>query len=305
MLKTLHGGPVEGSQRSRSTTPAVAACAALVLSLVVVGPSAARPSSSDTVNVLAAGSLVNAGGAIGPAFAAASSYRYQGYHAGSKALATQIKGKVRKADVFISASPKVDASLMGAKNGSWVSWYVKFGTSPLVIGFSPKSKFAHDLRTMPWWKVVTMTGFKLGMTDPTLDPKGALSVTALKDAASAHHQPAPAMLGADKSNYYPEEALSGRLQSGQIDAGFFYAVEAKAGGFPTVGLGAIKLNSTYTITVLHNAPNQAGAEAFVSFVLGQKGKSILRKEKIVPMRPVVVGNRSAIPGGVTELAPSG
>jgi molybdate/tungstate transport system substrate-binding protein len=282
------------------------AVAILAIALVVAGPSSARRSSSGaSVNVFAAGSLVDAGKLIGPAFGAASSFQYKGYYAGSKALATQIEGKVRKADVFISASPKVDASLMGAKNGNWVMWYAKFGTSPLVIGFNPNGKFAHDLRTMPWWKVVTMPGFKLGMTDPSTDPKGALSVTALKDAAKAHHDSALAKLGTDKSNYFPEEALSGRLQSGQIDAGFFYAVEAKAANFPTVSLGSIKLNSTYTITVVHNAPNPSGAAAFVSFLLGPKGKAILKKEMITPTKLVVVGNRSAIPSGVMELSQGG
>src|SRR5262249_33668993 len=156
-------------------------------------------------------SLVSAGQKIGPAFTSATGYGYKGFYAGSKALATQIKGKVQKADIFISASPDVDTSLMGAKNRDWVAWDAKFGTSTRVLGSNPTRKCAHDLQTMPWWKVVAMSGFRLGMTDPKLDPKGVLSVAALNQAAKAHSSPALAKL-AQTSNF-PEESLSARLQS--------------------------------------------------------------------------------------------
>src|ERR1700751_4597586 len=88
-------------------------------------PTTAR--GSGPVDVLYAGSLVNVmEKQIGPAFDAATGYSFQGFSAGSTALANQIKGKVRQGDVFISASPTVNTSLMGPSNGNWVSWYVTF-----------------------------------------------------------------------------------------------------------------------------------------------------------------------------------
>ena len=67
-----------------------------------------------TVNVLYAGSLVNLmERSAGPAFEQKSGDRFQGYAGGSNKVANEIKGKLRRGDVFISANPKVDDQLMG------------------------------------------------------------------------------------------------------------------------------------------------------------------------------------------------
>ena len=74
--------------------------------------------AEDTVNVLYAGSLVNLmEHGIGPAFTKATGDKFQGHAGGSTGLATQIKGKLQRGDVFISAIPKVNDDLMGARNG--------------------------------------------------------------------------------------------------------------------------------------------------------------------------------------------
>ena len=127
---------------------------------------------------------------VGPAFQTATGYSVSGISAGSKDLAAEIKGKVHQGDVFISASPKVNATLEGASGGNWVSWYGTFATSALVIGYNPKSKFASDLKTMPWYKAITEPGLKLGFTDPATDPKGVLAVQAMTDTAKSQNLPA-------------------------------------------------------------------------------------------------------------------
>ena len=130
---------------------------------------------------------------VGPAFNSATGYTFTGFSGDSGTLANEIKaGTTQKgADVYISASPSKNTGLEGTANGNLISWYANFATSPLVIGYNPNSKFAADLKTMPWYKVVAMPGFKLGRTDPATDPKGVLAVTALKTAATADNEPAP------------------------------------------------------------------------------------------------------------------
>ena len=113
------------------------------------------------VAVLYAGSLVNLmEHGVGPAFDKATGDTFQGYAGGSSLLANQIKGKLRHGDVFISANPKVNSDLMGAANGDWVSWYVTFAQSPLVIGYNPSSKFAADFKTKPWYQVLQEPGIQ-------------------------------------------------------------------------------------------------------------------------------------------------
>jgi molybdate/tungstate transport system substrate-binding protein len=106
--------------------------------------------AAGTVNVLYAGSLVNQmEHGVGPAFDNATGCQFRGYASGSFMLANLIKDRLRQSDVFISASPKVNDSLMGAANGDWVSWYITFAQSPLVIGYNPSSKFAAEFKTKP------------------------------------------------------------------------------------------------------------------------------------------------------------
>src|SRR5690349_21983122 len=267
-------------------------------------PSAAASSSatgSGPVNVLYAGSLVNLmQKQVGPAFQQATGYSVTGFSGGSKDLAAEIKGKVHQGDVFISASPKTTKTLVGAAGGDWVSWYGTFATSALVIGYNANSKFASDLKTMPWYKAITQPGLKLGFTDPATDPKGVLAVQAMTDTAKSKNLPALTALSTNKSDIFPEETLVGRLQSGQLDAGFFYTAEATAAHIPAVKLTGVDLGATYTISVLNQAPNQRGAEAFTKYLLGPKGQAALKKDGFQLVVPAKVTG-SGVPSSLQNL----
>ena len=198
--------------------PALALFGAALLGLGAWLILAAPAVAAGTVNVLYAGSLVNLmEHGIGPAFDKATGDTFQGFAGGSNLLAKQIQGKLRHADVFVSANPKVNDSLMGAKNGDWVSWYVAFAHSPLVIGYNPNSKFAADFKTKPWYQVLQEPGIRIGRTDPKLDPKGRLTVVLMQHAAAYYKEPdlEQKVLGApeDPAQVLPEETLIGRLQS--------------------------------------------------------------------------------------------
>jgi molybdate/tungstate transport system substrate-binding protein len=99
---------------------------------------------------------------------------FQGHANGSKALAMQIKEGSLVGDVFISADPKMNAALSGPTNGDRVKWYVTFAESPLVLGVSPSSRFAAEVKGKPWDEVLKQPGAKIGRTDPAKDPKGGL-----------------------------------------------------------------------------------------------------------------------------------
>jgi molybdate/tungstate transport system substrate-binding protein len=268
------------SSGSSSTTGGASASASATAS------SSASAKGAGPVNVLYAGSLVNLmQKQIGPAFQQSSGYSVTGFSAGSKDLAAEIKGKVHQGDVFISASPKVNATLEGASNGDWVSWYGTFATSALVIGYNANSKFASDLKSKPWYKIITEPGIRIGFTDPATDPKGVLAVQAMTETASKQKLPALKALSANSSDIFPEETLVGRLQSGQLDAGFFYTAEATAANIPTVPLTGEDLKATYTVTVLNKAPHEAAAEAFVSYLLGSSGQAVLKQDGFTLVSP--------------------
>src|SRR6266567_2983189 len=150
---------------------------------------------SGTVLVLYAGSLVaTMENGVGPAAGKALGYEFQGESKGSVALANEIKDKLRQPDVFISADPTVNDSLAGAKNGDLADWYVVWARTSMVIGYSPRSRFAAQLdqakagRT-PWYQVLKSPGFKLGRTDPQLDPKGYRTIFMMDLAEQYYKQP--------------------------------------------------------------------------------------------------------------------
>lgn len=297
------------------TSRSIWACAIAIVSIgvccaagpqLVGGSATAAQRGSGPVGVLYAGSLAELmQSAVGPQFEAATGYVFTGFAAGSTALAGEIKGKAQVGDVFISAGSQADASLEGAANGNWVSWYATFGKTELLLGYNPASSFAHDLETMPWYRVVTMPGFLLGRTDPAVDPKGVLTVDALKDAARAYRDPALLSLTRSTTNVFPEQTMIGRLEAGQLDAGFFYAVETKAAGLPVIRLGKAELYAPYTVTVLNRAPDEAGAESFVSYLLGGKADGAMSAHGIVVRKPPqLVGPRSAVPKPLRKLFPS-
>lgn len=241
-------------------------------------PTSTLTTGTGNVSVLYAGSLVNLmEKTVGPTFDKATGFTFEGQGAGSNALATMITGKTVKADVFVSASPKVNKLLEGSANGDWTTWYATFASSRLVIGINPKSTFASALRSKPWYDVVGESGFKLGSTDALTDPKGALSVTALENAAKSESKPALATIAKSYNNVQPEESLVARLQAGQLDAAFFYASEAKAAGLETIPLTGQDLKASYTITKIKGAPNSSGADSFIQYLLGSEGQADMKK----------------------------
>jgi molybdate/tungstate transport system substrate-binding protein len=286
-----------------STLRWMAAVALGVTVGVLVVPQASEAAThSGPVDVLSAGSLQDLlQMQVGPAFEKATGYTLNDTSMGSDALASDIKGGTLQGDVFISASPAVNDTLEGTANGSWVSWYAEFGSSPLVLGYNPASKFAHALTTKPWYDVITEPGFLIGRTDPTTDPKGVLAVTALDQAATEHHLPALKTIATSTSNVFPETSLVGELQAGQLDAGFFYGVEASAASIKTVPLTGTQLAGDYTLTVLNKAPDPVAARAFIAFLLGKQGHKILERNGIVLLTPAKLSGKSSVPRDLKEL----
>lgn len=294
---------------SRSCRTIVTASAVgLVLVAASCGSSTtapAGPRGSGPVNVLYAGSLVSLmTKQVGPAFDKATGYSFTGFSGDSGALANQIKAKVHQGDLFISASAAKDALLQGSGNGNWVSWYATFASSSLVLGYNPAGKFAAELKSKPWYQVITEPGILVGRTDPATDPKGVLTVKALDGAAATEGQPLLKSIATSTSNVFPEDTLVGRLQAGQLDAGFFYAAEAKAAKIPTVPLTGLDLKATYTITVLNDAPDVAGAEAFITYLLGPAAKGPLTADGFNLVRPPTVSG-TGVPAALKRVIPAG
>lgn len=326
----------------------VAGCLVLLMAMLLAacGSSGSNGGSTPTptaapkakVSVAYAGSLVHLmEKKVGPAFTQSTGYPYAGEGKGSSALANEIKGKISFPDVFISASPAVNTTLMGAANGNYVSWYVPFIRSSLVIGYNPTGKYAADFKAVSsgsksWYQVLEEPGIRIGRTDPALDPKGVRTIIMMELAQTYYNQPglSSKILGTSNNTgqIFPEEELVARLTSGQLDAGFFYLNEAIDANIPYVTLptqinmGDPSLNSAYakatytdprtevvtkgsavvyTITVLNASKNQPGAIAFVQFLFSSQGQAFFTNDGLSTVTPKVSGDATAVPSQLQSL----
>ena len=268
---------------------------ALALTLFVTS----RALAEQIVTVLYAGSLVGLmERSIGPAFKQQTGNELQGHAGGSKALAMQIKEGSLVGDVFISADPKVNASLSGPTNEDRIKWYITFAESPLVLGVSASSRFAAEVKGKPWNEVLKQPGAKIGRTDPAKDPKGTLTVEFLNKA----DKPELTTSVLEHSSVLPEEALVKEIQAGELDVGFFYSVETTDAGLTAIDLpSGITPKAIYTLTILQNASNPDGAQKFVSFLLGSKGSAALKEHGLSLTQPQLAGQDTSVPQAIRSL----
>ena len=265
--------------------------------------SCADRSGNRSVSVLYAGSLATVmENGLGPAFSKATGFEYKGEAQGSLGGARMIRDHLRSPDVFISADPSVNESvLMGRSNEEIVTWFLTLASSQLVLAYNPNSKFASKFQeagagSIPWYEVLETPGVRFGRGDPTIDPKGYRSLFLFELAGKHYNRPEiPALIGdpMNPAQVFPEIVLLARVESGQFDAGIFYKHEVVAHKLPfitfppEISLGDPKFSAFYaqagyttpsgdqvrgapilfTITIPSTVHNQAGAEAFVRFLL--------------------------------------
>jgi molybdate/tungstate transport system substrate-binding protein len=322
------------------TCRARSARTALVLALFVASAvlAACKKTSQDsTVSVLYAGSLATAmENGLGSAFTKDSGHAYKGEAQGSLGGARMIHDHLRTPDVFISADPTVNETvLMGEKNQNLVSWYATMASSQLVLAYNPKSQFADKFQaaaanTIPWYEVLQMPGVRFGRGDPTIDPKGYRTLF-LFDLAGKHYQKPeiPRLLGdsMNPAQVFPEIVLLARVETGQFDAGIFYRHEVVAHHLPYVTLppeinlgypkfaefyaqATYKLPSgeqvkaapiIFTITIPRTASHPDAAEAFVRFMLSSP--KLLEGFGFGTIEHQVAGDRERMPAGLRALAP--
>jgi molybdate transport system substrate-binding protein len=80
-------------------------------------------------------------------------------------------------------------------------------------------------------------------------------------------------------------AVLGKVTLGEADAGIVYATDVIAAGDDAAGVAIpadLNVVAAYPIAVTTDAPNAAGARAFVEFVLGAEGQAILARYGFSP-----------------------
>jgi molybdate/tungstate transport system substrate-binding protein len=300
---------------------------------------AAKPSG--TANVAYASSLEFLNEKVaGPAFTKATGYGYSGRSGASGQLESEIAGSVISPNVFESVGGDNITPLFP----KFTKWYVQYAATSIVVAYNPKSKYASQFKayadgTKPLqglFKLMETPGFKLGRTDPNIDPQGRSFIYMLQLAQAHYHLPGNTVskiLGtsnwADPSSpqIYAESSLDSTLQSGQLDASSAYITQAVELHLPyivlpaAINLGDAAFATQYgtahiTITVggvktpKHGSPlvidittigtpSSAGT-AFVKYTLSPAGLALYKAGGFTLIKPTAFGTTSAIPSAISS-----
>lgn len=326
--------------KHRSFLISLATGAVLALLVAACGSSSSGSAAKSTASVAYAGSLVDLEEKVlGPAFTSATRYQFSGRGAASKALSKEILSGEITPNVFISVGGKPIEAL----EPKFTKWYIQFAASPLVIAYNPKSKFAPQLKAIAEHKkpisslfaLMASPGFRLGRTDPNLDPQGEafilMSILAHKELHLPTGQLKKILGGkpgtttaANSSEIFDETALEPRLEAGQLDAASAYLSQAVELHLPYIDLGPkfdlgdpaykdqyaqaffhlsdgeLAQGKPLTLDITILGKPTAAAEAYVAYIVSHAGLQKFAQNGYKLLHVTVSGDKSAVPAAVAR-----
>ncbi|MGC2191381.1 MAG: extracellular solute-binding protein [Candidatus Dormiibacterota bacterium] len=317
--------------------------ATLVLALglgVAFGPGeiavSAATSTPGLANVGSAGSLqLLMDKYLGPPFIKQTGDEYQNQSMSSLALAQEIVAGELTPNVFIP----IGAAPMALLEPKFTTWALQFAASPLVVAYYPNGPHAPELKKISEGKLpikdlftlMATPGFKLGRTDPAIDPQGQGFIEMVHLAEKylgVSAATANADLGGSNGNsqIFSETGLEPTLQAGELDAASAYLPQAVQLGLPYVSLpdqinfgdpkdAAIYDKASLTLStgqVVQGAlldleasvlkgSDPGAATAFVKFLLSSTASHILTKEGYTLLPPALLGEKSSAPKAIRDL----
>ncbi|MBW7933803.1 MAG: extracellular solute-binding protein [Gemmatimonadaceae bacterium] len=198
------------------------------------------------------------------------------------------------------------------------SWYVRFGTNALVLAYGPHARFAGEINTGNWWRILQHPGVEVGRSDLRIDPSGYRADMVMQLAESFYGEPGlTARLRAtipERNVRRAEADLSAHLETGELDYGWTYENLAKAHGLryvklpPEIDLSATAFADRYAAAVVEipgsrgdpprmvrgapivfalTVPTRAAepelAFAFVQYLLSPAGAAALQRSGFAPL----------------------
>ena len=318
---------------------AAAGCGSSSSSSSSSSPTSGSAKHSGTVNVAYASSIQYLNEKIvGPAFTRDEGYTYSGRSGASGELESEIAAGVITPNVFES----VGGDNITPLEPKFTKWYVQYAATSIVVAYNPNSKYASDFKAYAdgskplsgLFALMQTPGFKLGRTDPNIDPQGRAFIYMLELAQSYYHLPSDTVskiLGtsdfgtASSPQIFAEASLDATLQSGQLDASSAYLNQAIQLHLPYITLPAainlgtaadkalyhkasVTITSKGTKTTKHGSPlviditiigkpTSAGT-AFVAYTLSSKGRAQYQQGGYTLITPTVFGDVTAIPASV-------
>jgi molybdate/tungstate transport system substrate-binding protein len=189
--------------------------------------------------VYTAGSLARPMRAALDSFAATQDVRYELESAGSLETARKLTELGKIPDLVALADEDVFPKVLIPAH---TTWYVRFAENRIVLAYTDRSRFAAEIDSTNWWRVLQRPGLEIGRSNPDLDPAGYRTLMVFQLAERAYGQPGLSSAlerSADRRNMRPKEIdLVALLESGDLDYAWFYESMARASGIRHVQLPA-------------------------------------------------------------------
>ena len=246
---------------------------------------------------------------------------------GSRTCARQITDLHRQVDVMGSADSAVIRNLLMPE---YADFCIDFTTNEMVIMFTEKSKYADTIHSEDWYKILLKPGVQYAHSDPNADPCGYRAVLTWQLAETYYKKENLFKRLTEKmpkKNIRPKEVdLIAMLEAGELDYIFIYRSVAEQHHSKYVVLpdeinlkspafadfyktASLKITGkkpgewmkkrgapmVYGITLLKNAPNPGGGEAFIDFILSKEGQEIMKKNGQPEIIPPLVDNKEKLP----------
>ena len=282
-------------------------CWALALAAVSSSCTTSETEPEGPLVVFTAGSLARPMRAVLDSFSAATGVRYELESAGSLETARKVTELGKVPDIIALADEDVFPKVLMPAHATW---YARFAENRIVLAYTDKSRFASEIDSTNWWRVLQRPGLEIGRSNPDLDPAGYRTLMVFQ--LSERHYATPGLAAtlersADRRNMRPKEIeLVALLESGDLDYAWFYESMARASGLrhvrlpAAVDLSGSDLRDTYsrasvrvigasardTVTMLGapiryafsipvKAAHASLAERFAAFLLSDDGKRAL------------------------------
>jgi molybdate/tungstate transport system substrate-binding protein len=286
----------------------VSFCHFFLTSSLLVGAQA------DTLTVFDAGSLALPIKVALDSFAVHTHTVVQQENAGSLETARKLTELGRIPDVLALADYEVFPRYLMPNH---VTWYVQFARNRMVITYA-KGK---AITAANWFDVLTKPESQVGRSDPKLDPAGYRALLVWQLAEKYYKRPGLAdrlLAAAPPRNMRPKSAdLTALVQTGDLDYAWEYESVAQAAGLSYLSLpreidlsdakdsalyaeASVRVDTVlvrgepivYGLSIPAHAPHPRAANAFVSFLLSDEGRAILRRQHLDALdTPITVGHR--------------
>lgn len=142
---------------------------------------------------------------------------------GSNAMARKITDLGQKADIMASADYTVIDELLIPK---YAKWNALFAKNSIVIMYNDRSKYADEINSDNWYKILLREGVSYGHSDPNQDPCGYRTLLTWQLAEDYYKEPGlyeKLKANCPEKNVRPKSVdLIALLESGHLDYIFEY-----------------------------------------------------------------------------------